>query len=74
MFAEVEQRDVDNVNLGLQEGTLMRLSRLVLTSAAIGTILGTARADLNRTHVFNSGWPPHARVHTAAMAPTTLTS
>jgi len=31
----------------------MRISRLVLSGAAIGTIAGTARADLNRSHVFN---------------------
>ncbi len=44
----------------------MRISRLVLSGAAIGTIAGTARADLNHSHVFNTGWPPHARFHGAA--------
>jgi hypothetical protein len=43
----------------------MRVSRLVLSGAALGTIIGTGLADLNRTHIFNASWPPHARFHNA---------
>ena len=33
----------------------MRISRLALSGAAVGTVVGTALADLNHSHVFNPG-------------------
>lgn len=44
----------------------MRTSRLVLIGAAIGTIVGTARADLNATPRVQPGLAPHVCFHGAA--------
>src|SRR5260370_10604422 len=37
-----------------------------------GSGIGHARADLNRTHVFNSRWMPHARFHVASAVATNV--
>jgi hypothetical protein len=43
----------------------MDKGRLVLTSVAALTTVGGFLADWNRTHLFNPGWPPHAKFHDA---------
>ena len=39
---------------------------MVLTAAAVMTAVGTAIADVSRTHVLNAHWPGHARFHTVS--------
>lgn len=48
------------------------VGRLLLTAAVLGSGIGHAVADLNRTHVFNPRWMPHARFHTASAVGTEL--
>ncbi len=49
---------------------MARVGRLLVTTAVLGSGIGHALADLNRTHVFNSRWMPHARVHVASAVAT----
>jgi hypothetical protein len=50
--------------------------RGLLTLANVITVVGPVNADWNESHIFNKGWPSHARFHAvAALAMTTaLTS
>jgi hypothetical protein len=51
---------------------MARVGRLLVTAAILGTGPGHAWADLNRTHVFNPRWTPHARFHDASAVVTEL--
>lgn len=46
------------------------VGRLLVTAAVLGSGIGHAAADLNRTHVFNPRWKPHARFHNASAVAT----
>jgi hypothetical protein len=45
------------------EALVRNSGRVVLTVAGIATIAGPIAADWNESHVFNQGWPSHARFH-----------
>jgi hypothetical protein len=49
---------------------MVRVGRLLVTAAVLGSGIGHAVADLNRSHVFNPRWMPHARFHTASAVTT----
>lgn len=49
---------------------MARVGRLFVTAAVLGSGIGHALADLNRTHVFNPRWMPHARFHAASAVAT----
>jgi hypothetical protein len=38
-------------------------ARVLISLAAVFTILSTEVADFNATHFYNEAWPPHARYH-----------
>ena len=40
-----------------------KTTKILLTVAALATILIPSVADLNHTHATNASWPPHARFH-----------
>jgi hypothetical protein len=45
---------------------MFELGKWLLLFLAGVEVLGTPFADLNRLHVYNESWPPHARFHCAA--------
>ncbi|WP_377273091.1 DUF6640 family protein [Peterkaempfera sp. SMS 1(5)a] len=49
---------------------MTRAGRLLVTAAVVGSGVGHALADVNRTHVFNPRWTPHARFHTVSATAT----
>jgi hypothetical protein len=51
---------------------MARVGRLLVTAAILGTGPGFAWFDLNRTHIFNPRWTPHARFHDVSAVVTEL--
>jgi hypothetical protein len=41
----------------------LRIARWIVTIVALFTMVSPFLADWNRTHVYNSHWPPHAKFH-----------
>jgi heme/copper-type cytochrome/quinol oxidase subunit 1 len=41
----------------------MGLGRGIIGLSVISTVAAVLYADMNKTHVFNNEWPPHARFH-----------